>query len=439
MASDTIAAVATPTGVGGLGIVRVSGPEAFPIAVRLFRGPHFDSHRMAHGRIVDENGETVDDVVLLPFRGPQSYTGEDVAEFCCHGGPAVLAAVLRLCYAAGARSAEPGEFTKRAFLNGKLDLAQAEAVADLIHAGAESQRRLAIRQIEGKLSGAIARLRDSLMAVLASAEATVDFSEEVGELDTGLARSRLTDALAQVAEMEQGFAHGRMVREGAVVAIAGLPNAGKSSLLNALLGMERAIVTDIPGTTRDTIEDRILIDDVPVTLLDTAGVRESQDPVERLGVRRTEEALDAADLVLLTLAPESCSEPGSAALADKHRSRLISVRNKSDLAWPPGHEGLPVSAKTGEGLEALRVEIRKRLIGRAPAEAALVSRERHRAALQEAATAIHHGLVTLDSDVPTDFLCIDLRGALDALGLITGETVTADIVERIFSDFCIGK
>ncbi len=443
IASDTIVAIATPPGNGGIGIVRLSGPDAFPIASQLFRGD-LESHRMRHGQIVDEAGAPVDDVVVLPYCAPNSYTGEDVIEFCCHGGSLTLAAVVRLCLAQGARPAEPGEFTKRAFLNGKLDLAQAEAVCDLIVAGAEAQRRLALRQIEGELSRCVGEVRDRLMSVLAAAEAAVDFSEEVGELDTVAARANLDQALKTVDELLAGFAQGRLVREGAVVAIVGLPNVGKSSLLNALVGTERAIVTSVPGTTRDTIEDQINLEGVPVTLVDTAGLRETSDVVEEIGVRRTREAVSSADLVMLLLSPDDWETPSNDELLD--RMPLV-VLNKADIAGEetmsavrqrfPGM--VEVSATQRTGLDQLRHELRRRLLGDVPVESALVSRERHQHALLEARGAIAHGNETLSVDVPTDFLCIDLRGALDALGLVTGETATADIVERIFSDFCIGK
>ncbi|MEP0767371.1 MAG: tRNA uridine-5-carboxymethylaminomethyl(34) synthesis GTPase MnmE [Fimbriimonadia bacterium] len=445
MDTDTIAAIATPAGVGSIGIVRLSGPDAFAIARRLFQGPDIQAGRIVHGRLRAPNGEMVDEVVLLPYAAPHSYTGEDVVEFCCHGGVTCPPAALRLCLQVGARMAGPGEFTQRAFLNGKLDLAQAEAVCDLINATAEAQRRLATRQLEGELSRAVRSIADRITAVIAAAEAAVDFAEEVGELDAQQALDGLTQAHAAIQELRAGYRQGRMIRDGVVVAIVGLPNVGKSSLLNALLGTERAIVTDIPGTTRDTIEDRILLDGVPITLWDTAGLREATDPVEQIGVRRTEEAIERADYLLLVLSPDDWRDPANTRLARVQGvGRTLVVLNQIDRGLIEEVEStfpdvISVSALTGAGLDRLRLALRERILGGAPLDSALVSRERHLTALEEAQTSIEAARRTLEEDMPSDLVTIHLREALDALGLITGETVTADLVERIFADFCVGK
>lgn len=443
--NDTIAAIATPAGMGSIGIVRLSGPEAFPIVRGLFQGPDIRPGHIAHGTLRGLDGEMVDEVVLLPYASPHSYTGEDIVEICCHGGVACPPAVLRLCLEAGARMAEPGEFTQRAFLNGKLDLAQAEAVCDLICATAEAQRRLATRQLQGELSRAVRSIADRLTAVIAAAEAAVDFAEEIGELDSRHALDELAQAHAAIQQLRASYHQGRMIREGVVIAIVGLPNVGKSSLLNALLGTERAIVTDIPGTTRDTIEDRILLDGVPVTLWDTAGLREATDPVEQIGVRRTEEAIERADYLLLVLSPDDWQHPANAELARvQGAGRTLVVMNQIDRgavveASAIFPDAIPASARTGSGIDRLRSAMREKILAGAPPDSALVSRERHSKALADAQAAVEAALRTLGEDMPSDFVTIHLREALDALGLITGETVTADIVERIFADFCVGK
>ncbi|MCS6831747.1 MAG: tRNA uridine-5-carboxymethylaminomethyl(34) synthesis GTPase MnmE, partial [bacterium] len=306
--TDTISAIATPPGEGGIGIVRVSGAQALEIARRLFTPlpAQIQSHRIYAGAIVDpDTGEHLDRALLLAFRAPRSYTGEDVVEFSCHGGMVLLRRVLRLTLQHGARLAQPGEFTLRAFLNGKLDLAQAEAVADLVRARTETAHRLAMRQHEGELSCALHAIRNDVVGVLALVEAYLDFSDDIGEIDY----DRLIEQIRQLITRGQNLLatarYGRLTREGAMVVIAGRPNVGKSSLMNALLGEDRAIVTNIPGTTRDVIKESIQIHGIPVQLWDTAGLRETQDLVERFGVERTHRSLQDADLILFLLsAPE---------------------------------------------------------------------------------------------------------------------------------------
>ena len=440
--SDTITAVATPPGEGGIGIVRLSGPDSFDIAGRLFKTKsgipsQFPSHTLHYGRIVDPaTAETVDDAVLLLFRAPHSYTGEDVIEFSCHGGPITLGRVLALCLKAGARAAEPGEFTQRAFLNGRMDLAQAEAVCDLITAKTEAAQRLAVRQREGSLSREVLRIRNDVVGALAAVEVTIDFSEEVGDLDYPAMLERLGGIREEIEKLAQTAEQGRVYREGIRLAIIGKPNVGKSSLLNALVGRDRAIVTPIAGTTRDTIEETANIRGIPITAIDTAGIRETQDPVERIGVDRARAAAESADIVLhVTDDPSDLTDPPD--------PPGIRVLNKADLFPATQHSTLntlAVSALTGEGLDTLRNAIAESVLhGRVSAESAIVSNVRHQHALESARDSLAHAESTTQQALPPDFISIDLRAALDSLGQITGETATEEIIHRIFHDFCVGK
>ncbi len=453
-ATDTISAIATPPGEGGIGIVRVSGAQAFEIARKLFHPlpPKVQSHRIYVGTVVDpDTGEHIDRALLLTFRAPRSYTGEDVVEFSCHGGTVLLRRVLRLTLQQGARLAQPGEFTLRAFLNGQLDLAQAEAVADLVRARTESAQRLAIRQHEGELSRAIHTIRDDIVGILALVEAYLDFSDDLGEMDYDYLSEQLQQLIARCQKLLSTARYGRLTREGATVVIAGRPNVGKSSLLNALLGEERAIVTDIPGTTRDVIRESIQIHGIPVQLWDTAGLRETDDVVERFGVERTHRSLHDADLILFLLsAPEGFTDEDKHLLTRLPSERTLLVWNKcdllpqeaiADLSRQVSSHALAVSALTGWNLQQLVETIGERLLGSdwVTPEGAIVTNERHQVALQGAIQSLQQALRSVQTALPAELISLDLRGALEALGLITGETVTEDIVERIFGDFCIGK
>ncbi|GIV18189.1 MAG: tRNA modification GTPase MnmE [Armatimonadota bacterium] len=452
--TDTISAIATPPGEGGIGIVRISGARAFEIARKVFTPlpAQVQSHRIYVGTLLDpDTGEHIDRALLLAFRAPRSYTGEDVVEFSCHGGMVLLRRVLRLTLQQGARLAQPGEFTLRAFLNGQLDLAQAEAVADLVRARTETAQRLAMRQHEGELSHAIHAIRDGLVGVLAQVEAHLDFSEDLGEMDYEHLSEQLRQLIARCQSLLATARYGRLTREGAMVVIAGRPNVGKSSLMNALLGEERAIVTDIPGTTRDVIKESIQIHGIPVQLWDTAGLRETQDIVERFGVERTHRSLQDADLILFLLsAPEGFTEEDKQLLARVPPERTLLVWNKCDLLSEEAIDeltrqvpspALAVSALTGWNLHRLVEKVGERLLGSdwLTPEGAIVTNERHQIALQGAIESLQQALHSAQIALPAELISVDLRGALDALGLITGETVTEDIVERIFSDFCIGK
>ena len=461
---DTIAAVATPMGEGGIAVIRVSGPLALRIAQKVFGGNtgEIKGYTVRYGRFVDPlNGDVVDDGLLTIFRAPHSYTGEDSVELSCHGGRVTTAQVLKLTLDAGARLAGPGEFTQRAFLNGKLDLAQAEAVADVIRARTEAARRQARRQLEGALSSVIQEMREALIGILAAIEVTIDFSEEVGELDYGPLEARIDMVYGQVGRLLATSGRGRVLREGLHVALVGRPNVGKSSLLNALLRSDRAIVTPIAGTTRDTLEETATLGGLAVVLTDTAGIRDTVDVIERMGVQRAHEAAFRADVALLVLDAVDGITDADRAVAGpilaSETARLMIVVNKCDAVSQDEITGLlarveadmgvseqqvvAVSAQTGVGLEALESAlVRPYLTPESGAvESVVVTASRHAQALEAAHLALKHALVTTREGLPGDFVAIDVRGALDRLGEITGETVTDEIVHRIFQDFCVGK
>ncbi len=465
---ETIAAVATPPGEGGIAIVRVSGGHSHSIAAQVFRPVRADNpltypgYTVRYGRIVEpKTQEVLDDGLLTLFRAPHSYTGEDSIEIACHGGRAVTSRVLQAVLQAGARLAEPGEFTLRAFLNGRIDLAQAEAVADLIRAKTESARRLARIQLEGSLSHAVAAIKDELVGILAAIEATIDFSDEVGELDYPPLLKRISLAKSRISSLLQTAEKGRILREGLRVAIVGRPNVGKSSLLNALLRTDRAIVTPIAGTTRDIVEESANIAGVAVVLVDTAGIRETEDVVERIGVERAHTAAETADVILFVVDVEiGWTDEEETLLSRLHSAEvghLLCVLNKCDKVSENGVQAIvrqlsqskgsllsgfvPLSATSGQGLDTLETALLT-LIGGTPDstnETATVANVRHYEALQAAQSSVTEAERTALLLLPGDFIAIDVRGALDALGRITGETVTEEIIHRIFHDFCVGK
>ncbi|HEY7350116.1 MAG TPA: tRNA uridine-5-carboxymethylaminomethyl(34) synthesis GTPase MnmE [Ktedonobacterales bacterium] len=491
-ANDTIAAIATPPGIGGVGIVRVSGPEALAIARRIFRrsGKHQDaadwqpeSHRLYYGHAIQpRTGQTLDEALLAFMRGPHSYTAEDVVEIQGHGGPLVLRRILDAALSEGARLANPGEMTLRAFLNGRIDLAQAEAVMDVIGARTDESLSLALAQLRGRLSEQVQAARQDTLGALAQIEASIDFPDDVSAPEPERLRASIEAAAGRVARLLAGAEQGRLYREGLRVAIIGRPNVGKSSLLNALLRAERAIVTPIAGTTRDTVEEYANVRGIPVQLIDTAGINETSDPIEQIGVQRSRAAARAADLVLLVLdASEPLNERDEAvsaalhalgfgrsdpALQDEARGHpaseadgaragrpVIVVLNKSDLPqrlaereatvhWPDAPV-VRTSMITQDGLEALEEQMRAQALAgqvrRASDEEALVTNTRHRDALRRTAEHLSGALETLQQGLPFDFVAIDLHGAANALGEITGETATEDLLERIFHDFCLGK
>jgi len=454
MFDDTIAAIATPLGEGGLAVVRLSGPAAFGVADACFvpagralKPSAAPSHTLLYGHVVRE-GRKVDEVLLAVMRAPRTYTREDVVEISCHGGVLPARAVLDAVLSAGARLALPGEFTQRAFLNGRLDLAQAEAVADLIHARTDLAMRAAGEQLAGKLSRRINALRDDLMAVLAHVEAHIDFPDEDIAPDTMDAIiERLNRSLAAMDELLATATEGRILRRGVRAAIIGRPNAGKSSLLNQLLGHDRAIVSPTPGTTRDTIEETANIRGVPVIFVDTAGLREGQDAIEIEGVRRSREAVGRAEIVLHVLdVSEELAPVDEQCLVEFAGKPRVLVLNKSDqaarLQLPAGVSGaVSVSCLTGEGIEALKEAIRELVWGgRVPAEMhEVMINARHQDALSRARQSVMHTLEALRADQPLDLVAVDLHAAVNAVGEIVGKTTPEDLLDSIFSQFCIGK
>ncbi len=452
---ETICAVSTPPGEGGIGIIRVSGPEAISITAAVFRPVNEKdlqsgaSHTIHYGHIIDPaDGKVVDEVLVSLMRARSTYTREDVVEINCHGGMTPLLRTINLLIAAGARQAEPGEFTRRAFLNGRIDLAQAEAVMDVIRAKTELAHKAANELLLGGLSGEIGGLRNDLISSLASVEAGIDFPEEDIETQSGRPLiDELSQVLKRIESLLSGVAYGRILREGFATAIVGRPNVGKSSLLNALLKQDRAIVTEIPGTTRDVLEEYLNISGVPLRILDTAGIRHSHDIVEQEGVRRSLSAIASADMVLVVL-------DGSCALSDEDRrvlgevkdKKTIAVINKSDLprksepiTWPTAQ--VAVSCRNGEGLQLLTQTISDMVKNgmAASREHAWLVNERHKRALEKTKQGLEKSITSANAGLSPEFIALDLRDALDSIGLIIGATYTDDILDRIFNDFCIGK
>jgi len=446
---DTIAAQATASGEGGIAIVRLSGSECERILLRVFRPKHAKKMKnrvLTFGYVMD--GETVaDEAMAVLFRAPHSYTREDVAEIHCHGSDALVRRILLLLLRAGARMARPGEFTCRAFLNGRIDLAQAEAVMRMIRAGSERAMTSAIRQMEGGVSSFVRAAREEIVALLAEIAAAIDFPDEVEEQETAQQIHARCRAIADKLRRSCDPRAGRIEDEGLRVVLCGRPNAGKSSLLNALIGGERAIVTDIPGTTRDTLTESIQIEGFKVCLTDTAGLRETGDAVERIGVARARKALDEADVRVLVL-------DGSCAIVQEDREALcglapqIVVLSKGDLEPVitareaerefPGAKVIGVCAPKGEGLH----ELRRMLASFAPedgAESSMLSQARHVQAALRACDALEDAMRAIEGEMPLDVCAVDLSAALDCLGEITGETMSEQVIDEVFARFCVGK
>jgi len=459
--NDTISAVSTPRGEGGIGIVRLSGPSSLSILDRIFlpynhqiNVPGIVTHTLTYGHIVDpDTGNRLDEVLVAVMKAPRTYTREDVVEVNCHGGSVPLSKVLELTLRMGARLAEPGEFTRRAFLNGRIDLAQAEAVADIIRAKTDLSLKVAVSQLEGRLSEEINRIRDELIELLAAVEASIDFpSEELDFLRSEDIAKQIGAVLERLDSLLATADEGKVITEGLRGVIVGRPNVGKSSLFNALLKEKRAIVTSIPGTTRDTIEEFINLDGVPLKLTDTAGLRQADDVIEIESMERTRMHLDNADLLLLVMdASEPLTDDDKELLAMVRDNKTVIVLNKIDLPqylrgeeirkMTPDNPVVEISAVEETGLDRLRSAIRDLAIhkGTVSEEAVFVTRVRHKVALESAKESLQYALESAKKDMPPELIAVDLRGSLKNLGEVVGETASEEILDQIFSRFCIGK
>lgn len=453
MSRDTIAAIATAQGRGGVGIVRVSGPLASQIAKQMTDREL--KPRYAHyGPFYTENQQALDEGLALYFVGPNSFTGEDILELQGHGGPVVLDMLLQRCVELGARLARPGEFSERAFLNDKLDLAQAEAIADLIEASSTQAARNALRSLQGVFSKRVNALTEQLISLRIYVEAAIDFpEEEIDFLADGHILKLLTDVQAELKEVVREAGQGALLRDGMSVVIAGRPNAGKSSLLNSLAGYEAAIVTDIAGTTRDTLREHIHIDGMPLHVTDTAGLRNTADQVEKIGVERALKAINEADRILLVVDAHSAEANDPFALwpefldSTPNPEKVTLIRNKVDLSGEPvemhsnsdGHVTINLCARSGDGLELLREHLKSCMGYSQTAESSFSARRRHLDALRQAEDYLESGYQQLTQASAGELLAEDLRMAQQALGEITGEFTADDLLGRIFSSFCIGK
>jgi tRNA modification GTPase len=438
---DTIAAIATPVGRGGIGVLRCSGP-AVPSLARALLGELPTPRHARFSRFRDVDGQPIDHGIALYFPAPHSFTGEHVLELHGHGGLVTQALLLERLLQLGARHARPGEFSERAFLEGKLDLAQAEAVADLIAAGSEQAARAAMRSLEGEFSRAVNELAAALLALRTYVEAAIDFpDEEVDFLASPEVAARVADIDGRFQDLRTSARQGRLLRDGLHVVIAGRPNAGKSSLLNALAGHPAAIVTDIPGTTRDLLREHLHIDGLPIHLVDTAGLRESADPIEAEGIRRAQAEIRRADLILYVV--DASGRPTSSKVAEEVAAlpegvAVMQVWNKCDLEPAPAGVGLPVSAITGEGIAALKAAIH-RLAGYETAGGSYSARQRHLDALARSQGHVDEAQQLLSSATAFELVAEELRLAHRALGEITGEVTSDDLLGEIFASFCIGK
>jgi len=459
--NDTIAAIITALGPAGVGIIRISGSEALEIGDRVYKGKkslqEVLTHSVNYGHVYDyKNKEVIDEALFLVMHGPHTFTGEDVVEIQCHGGYVVVQKVLELVLRNGARLAEPGEFSKRAFLNGKLDLSQAEAIMDIVNAKTDQSLKVAINQHQGKLSKTINKLRHNLLELLAYIEADIDFpDDDIERLTNEEIKERILSLRERVSTILATAKRGKIIREGLNVVIIGKPNVGKSSLLNALLKENRAIVTDIPGTTRDAIEEFINLGGVPIKIIDTAGIRDTEDLVEKIGVEKAKEFINKADLVLFVLDILTGVTEADRNILNNYLKDVptIVLVNKSDLkdsnfdiesikvAIGDDKAILQISALESEGIDELEKQILELFFSGQidTSNDELITNVRHVQALTSALDYLESALNSLNLYLPSDFLAIDLKAAWESLGKITGETVEEDLLDQIFSQFCLGK
>lgn len=448
---DTIAAIATAYGEGGIGIIRISGEDSRDILRKIFTGK-IESRRLSYGKIMDEN-EHIDEVLAVYMKGPKTYTGEDVVEINCHGSMVALRKTLALVLSKGARMAEPGEFTKRAFLNGRLDLSQAEAVIDVIKAKSDRSFDVAMSQLEGSLSKKIEKIRQALLDLLVEVTVNIDYPDEDIEIMTyDKARDCLCNIRNMIGELLDTSGCGRMIREGIRIAIVGKPNVGKSSLMNCLLRESRAIVTEIPGTTRDTIEEAVSIRNLPVYLIDTAGIRDTDDTVEKIGIEKTKEAFNNADYIILVVdGSRPLTSEDEEIISYVRGRRALVLLNKRDLGAEvtvdviseklPDCDIIETALSKGEGLKEIEDNIESLVYGGqiSQGESLMVNNVRHIDLLKQADSAAGDALSLLEIMEPLDIVEIDIRNAYDFLGEIVGDTVSDEIINEVFARFCLGK
>lgn len=437
---DTIVAPATPMGTGGVGIIRISGEKAFDIIAKIFTTPNFEPHKFKYGWIVD-NGTKIDEVIVLPFFAPNSYTGENIIEIQCHGGIQVVKNILNLVLKNGARLAEKGEFTKRAFLNKRMDLSQAESVADIIHSKTSNFAKISMKNLSGVLKEKINNIRNNIFEVLSRITAGIDFPEDVKEPEYSYLIEKFTEIISQIDNVLSGANTSNVFRQGASVTIVGKPNVGKSSLFNALLNLDRAIVTDIAGTTRDVLRETLDLG-IPVTLIDTAGIREDEDisKVEKIGIEYSKQSLDEADLVLFIYdAAKGLDEKDKEVLELLKDKKHIVIANKSDLISDKKPDVLYISSLTGDGIAELKNTLKSKVCDIEPENLDFVTNTRQQECLKKAKTSLEQALLAAQLNELQDLISIDVKSSILALDELTGELITDNILDNIFEHFCIGK
>ncbi len=449
---ESIAAISTPAGVGGIGIIRISGDNALDIVKRIFvpkNKSEFKSYQVKFGHIIDENGKVLDQVLVSYFKAPKTYTSEDVCEINCHGGNISTKEVLELVLKNGARLAQAGEFTKRAFLNGKIDLTQAEAVIELINSKSQKENKASLNQLEGNLGEKIKEIKTSIVDLLVDIEANIDYPEyDIEEVRREKIIQILSDNIKKLDKLEKTFESGKILRDGISTAIIGKPNVGKSSLLNKLLGEERAIVTDIAGTTRDTIEEYVTIRGIPLKIIDTAGIHETLDVVEAIGVDKSKKALENADLVLIMLdsTSELSKEDEELLKLTKEKKHIVLI-NKIDIGKAinkniiSNRKVIEISTKTMEGIDELEDEIEK-MFNIADIQVEndiIITNIRHKKLIEKTNLELKNAIASIESGLPVDMLSINLQTAIQNLGEIIGESISEEVIKGIFAKFCVGK